>query len=77
LIADSTQAGAVKVVTRMHKRPRLLRQTASPRLRLQRRPPPARQPPGRRPARLPQDRHSLRRSNRLGSPVPNPCCLTF
>src|SRR4051812_11996568 len=39
-----------------------------PRRRTTRRPAPARQPPGWHPARLPEDRHPLRRGHRLGTP---------
>src|SRR3954447_15506641 len=48
--------------------PRVLRPTPRPRRRTSRRPAPARQPPGWHPARLPEDRHPLRRGHRLGTP---------
>jgi hypothetical protein len=49
------------------RRPRLPRPATSRRLRPQRRPPPARQPPRRHPARVPDDRHSLKRDDRLAA----------
>jgi transposase len=53
---------------RLSRRPRLLRPATRPRRRPQPRPPPTRQPTRRHPARLPQNRHTLRRSNRLAPP---------
>jgi hypothetical protein len=53
---------------RLTRRPRLLRPAPRPGQDPQRRAAPARQPPGRHLARLPEDRHLLRRAHRLGPP---------
>jgi hypothetical protein len=53
---------------RLTRRPRLLRPATRPRDRPPGRPPSTRQPPGRHPPRLPQDRHTLRRTHRVGTP---------
>ncbi len=59
---------------RLARRPRLLHEPARTRHRASSSPPPTRQPPRRHPARLPQNRHRLRRNHRL---VPHLArCLT-
>ena len=57
--------GRRKAPEGLTRRPRLLRPATRPRPRPRRRTPCAVQPPGRDPARLPEDQHPLRRSNRM------------
>jgi transposase len=59
------------------RRPRLLRAAQSPRHRAPRRPAPAGQPARRHPARLPQNPHPLRRSDRMVAPCREGYSLTF
>ena len=65
-LIDALSRQAFAALTRLTRRPRLLRPATRPRRRPPRRAAPARQPPRRHPARLPQDPHPLRRSTPPG-----------
>lgn len=64
-LGDAIHQWAFCALKRLTRSPRLLRQPACPRHRSPSRLAPTRQPPRRHPARLSQDRHRIRRDNRL------------
>jgi transposase len=67
-LIDALMFQASRAIARLARRPRLLRQAARTRRRLQRRTAPGRQPTRRHPARMPQERHPLRRDRRMDEP---------